>query len=89
MKLGEVISIQIATNSDTKLESVLQMGLEGGRYYNRTGTYSDQHDESREATLIESEALEALARDYQIEIRAQIITSGIVRVGDSIESLPA
>jgi MOSC domain-containing protein YiiM len=156
MKLGEVVSIQIAASLDMKLANVYQakavagMGLEGDRYYNRTGTYSDKHDESHEATLIEIEALEALARDYKIEInsaesrrnittqgvalnhlvgkefkigeavmrgirlcepcthleetcgkavrkglihrgglRAQIITSGLVCVGDSIESLPS
>lgn len=156
MKPGIVVSIQIASNATDKLNNVEQiralegMGLEGDRYYNRTGTYSDKHDASREATLIESEALEALASDYHIELnsaesrrnittrgvalnhlvgkefkvgeavfrgirlcepcthleelsgkpvskglihrgglRAQIVKSGLVRVGDSIESLPS
>jgi len=126
------------------------MGLEGDRYYNRTGTYSDKHDESREATFIESEALEALAKDYSVDLkgtesqrnistcgvalnhlvgkefkvgeavfrgirlcepcthleevsgkaarkglihrgglRAQIVKSGLIHVGDEIESLPS
>jgi hypothetical protein len=69
-KLGEVLSIQIAPQSESLPQSVDQvravagMGLEGDRYYLRTGTYSKKHDESREATLIESEALEALEREY-------------------------
>ncbi len=156
MKLGEVVSIQITPDGAGKLSNTGQVravagvGLEGDRYYNRTGTYSNKHNESREATFIETEALEALARDYEIELagvesrrnittrgvalndlvgkefrageavfrgirlcepcthleelsgkkvmeglihrgglRAQIVNSGLVRVGDAIESLPA
>ena len=156
MKLGTVLSIQIAPNGTDSLRNLEQinaiecMGLEGDRYYNRTGTYSNKHDESREATFIESEALEALAKDYNVELkgtesrrnistrgvalnhlvgkefkvgeavfrgirlcepcthleevsgkparkglihrgglRAQIIKSGMIQVGDEIESLPA
>jgi MOSC domain-containing protein YiiM len=88
MKAGSVLSIQIAPNGTDKLRNIDQvnaiegMGLEGDRYYNRTGTYSDKHDESREATFIESEALDALAKDYKIELdgtesRRNISTRGI------------
>jgi len=156
MKLGTVLSIQVAPNGTDSLRNLEQinaiegMGLEGDRYYNRTGTYSNKHDESREATFIESEALEALAKDYNVELkgtesrrnistrgvalnhlvgkefkvgeavfrgirlcepcthleevsgkparkglihrgglRAQIVKSGMIQVGDEIESLPA
>ena len=156
MKLGTVLSIQIAPNGTDSLRNLEQinaiegMGLEGDRYYNRTGTYSNKHDESREATFIESEALEALVKDYNVELkgtesrrnistrgvalnhlvgkefkvgeavfrgirlcepcthleevsgkparkglihrgglRAQIVKSGMIQVGDEIESLPA
>ena len=156
MKLGTVLSIHVAASRSDMLRNLEQvkavagMGLEGDRYYNRTGTYSDKHDESREATFIESEALEALAKDYKIELlgtesrrnistsgvalnhlvgkefkvgeaifrgirlcepcthleevsgkparkglihrgglRAQIVKSGLIRVGDEVESLPA
>jgi MOSC domain-containing protein YiiM len=88
MKLGEVVSIQIAPDATDELENIKQikavegMGLEGDRYYKRTGTYSNKHDESREATFIESEALEALASDYHIELkgaesRRNISTRGV------------
>lgn len=88
MKLGEVVSIQIAPNATDMLKKIEQVravegkGLEGDRYYNRTGTYSDKHDESREATFIESEALEALASDYLVELnsaesRRNISTRGV------------
>lgn len=88
MKLGKVLSIQVAANRTDKLRNVEQikaiegMGLEGDRYYNRTGTYSEKHDESREATFIETEALEALAKDYKVELkdtesRRNISTRGV------------
>ena len=87
-KLGEVLSIQITPQSESLPQSVDQvravagMGLEGDRYYLRTGTYSKKHDESREATLIESEALEALEREYghklsATESRRNITTRGV------------
>jgi len=48
MKLGTLLSIQIAPNAIGKLtnleqvEAIQGMGLAGDRYYNRTGTYSKQ-----------------------------------------------
>jgi MOSC domain-containing protein YiiM len=88
MKLGKVLSIQIAPNAVDKLNNLEQVqavagkGLEGDRYYNRTGTYSNKHDESREATFIEAEALEALGSEYRIELngaesRRNITTRGV------------
>ncbi len=74
MKLGTILSIQIAPNASERLTSLQQinavagMGLEGDRYYTRSGTYSNKHDESREATFIEAEALEALTKDYRLEL---------------------
>ncbi|MGZ6346443.1 MAG: MOSC domain-containing protein [Anaerolineales bacterium] len=88
MKPGEVVSIQIAAHASEALrnvehvKAVAGMGLEGDRYYERTGTYSKDHNESREATFVESEALEALARDYDIQLsglesRRNVTTRGI------------
>ena len=74
MKLGTVVSIQIAPAANDPLQNLEQvravegLGLEGDRYYNRIGTYSNKHDESREATFIESEALAALTGDYHVEL---------------------
>jgi MOSC domain-containing protein YiiM len=104
MKIGEIVSIQIAPDGAAKLtniekvNAVAGMGLEGDRYYERRGTYSNKHDESREATFIESEALEALANDYHIELsgmesRRNITTRGVAlnhlvgqefRVGEAV-----
>ena len=88
MKLGTVLSIQIATNATQRLtnlqevKAVAGMGLKADRYYTRTGTYSNKHDESREATFIEAESLEALATDYHVqftgpESRRNITTQGV------------
>jgi MOSC domain-containing protein YiiM len=71
---GMIVSIQVASTASEPLVSLQQvnvvagLGLEGDRYYTRTGTYSKKHDESREATFIEAEALDALSRDYHVEL---------------------
>ncbi len=76
MNLGKVLSIQIASGAAEPLTTLPQvraikgLGLEGDRYYKRTGTYSNKHDESREATFVKAEALEALANDYHLELNA-------------------
>lgn len=65
--------------SEAKL--VAGQGLDGDRYKLGTGTYSG-HPDIREATLIESEALEALLRDYGVELlphehRRNLTTRGV------------
>lgn len=57
-------------------------GLEGDRYFQRTGTYSAKDGADRELTLIEVEAIEALERDYGIaldptETRRNVATRGV------------
>jgi len=72
--MGNVVSIQIVPDGGASLVSAEQVkavagqGLEGDRYFHKTGTYSKKHDPSREATFIEAEALEALGRDYGLEL---------------------
>jgi MOSC domain-containing protein YiiM len=56
-------------------------GLEGDRYFEASGTYSDSPGPGREVTLIESEAIEAMARDNGITIpegasRRNVVTRG-------------
>lgn len=56
-------------------------GLEGDRYYLRTGTYSNRGDRGRELTLIESEAIQALQAETGIELppgatRRNLVTRG-------------
>lgn len=64
------------------VRAVAGRGLEGDRYFLRTGTYSRKDGADREITLIESEALDALARDYGLtidvsETRRNVVTRGV------------
>lgn len=43
-------------------------GLEGDRYFEGQGTYSGTKGSGRSVTLIEEESLEALARDYGVQL---------------------
>jgi MOSC domain-containing protein YiiM len=88
MGKGSVVSIHIAaaaaapTKEVTEVHAVVGKGLEGDRYFSGTGTYSKPGASSAKVTLIEIEALEALKRDYGIELkpeesRRNIVTSGV------------
>ena len=67
---GELLGIFIADHKGEDLHSVAEIeaaagqGLVGDRYCVREG----QNKPSREVTLIEVEALDALARDYQLTL---------------------
>ena len=66
----------------TQTRAIAGRGLEGDRYFNQTGTYSNSPKPGREVTLIESEAIEALERDLKIRLeprdsRRNIITRGV------------
>src|SRR5213594_1988275 len=84
---GEVVSIHIADKAEARVRSVDHVravpgkGLEGDRYFLESGTYSDRPGPGREVTLIESEAIEAMARDNQLaiapgEARRNVVTRG-------------
>ena len=88
MWTGEVVSIHIAPSAAERMISVKEVralrgkGLEGDRYFNEVGTYSDKPGPDREVTLIEIEAVEALKRDSKIELdpgecRRNIVTRGV------------
>jgi MOSC domain-containing protein YiiM len=74
MEQGTIVSIHVAQAGGAAMESitnalvVIGRGLDGDRYHSRTGTYSNRPGSGRDVTLIESEVLEALQRDYGIEI---------------------
>lgn len=75
MSKGTVESIHIASAAEGPPQSVAQAaaipgaGLEGDRYALKLGTFYKPTPD-RELTLIEAEAIEAMARDYQIELAA-------------------
>ena len=53
-------------------------GLQGDRYFAGLGTYSNNPGSGRHVTLIEIEAIEALQREYQVEIEASLSRRNIV-----------
>src|SRR2546429_4868080 len=85
---GEVVSIHIAPKAEDSMRSTHSVraipgkGLEGDRYFKATGTYSDRPGPAREITLIESEAIAAVARDNDLAIspgdaRRNVVTQGV------------
>ena len=90
---GVVVSLHIAPVASEPPVSVNEVravpgrGLEGDRYFKRTGTYSDKPGPggaapAREVTLIEIEAIEALDREAGIKLdpgdsRRNIVTRGV------------
>jgi len=86
---GTVVSVSIARNASQPMEALRQVravagrGLEGDRYFNKEGTFSDNPNATgRQVTLIEAEAIEALERDYRVtmdakDARRNIVTSGV------------
>ena len=84
---GLVVSLHIAPVGAAPMQSVRSVsavagsGLDGDRYFTRSGTYSNEPGTGRHVTLIEIEAIEALKRDYGVEIepgqtRRNIVTRG-------------
>jgi MOSC domain-containing protein YiiM len=75
MSNGTVESIYVASAAEGPTQAVGQVvaipgaGLEGDRYALKVGTFYKPAPD-RELTLIEAEAIEALRRDYQIELAA-------------------
>lgn len=70
------------------VRAVAGKGLEGDRYAVAVGTFSDQPGPSREVTLIEVEAIEAVNREHQLALspadaRRNIVTRG-VRLNDLV-----
>jgi MOSC domain-containing protein YiiM len=85
---GEVVSIFIApeegapTVEVTEIRAVEGAGLEGDRYFSKSGTMSKKNKPERQVTLIESEAIDAVTRDYDIDFglgdsRRNIVTRGV------------
>jgi MOSC domain-containing protein YiiM len=65
-----------------RIEAVAGRGLVGDRYYLKEGTFSGKDGPDREVTLIESEALEGCAREYEIALqpdqgRRNLLTRGV------------
>jgi len=87
MSNGVVESIYIASAAQGPMQSVAEVtaipgaGLEGDRYALKLGTFF-KPEPDYELTLIEAEAIEALCRDYGIELaagdaRRNLVTRGV------------
>ena len=85
---GSVVSIQIAPAAAAPMvtldhvEAVAGKVLAGDRYFHRAGTHSERPGSGRQVTLIEGEAVEAIAREAGIEIppaasRRNLTTRGV------------
>jgi MOSC domain-containing protein YiiM len=86
---GKLIGIRVASEAKgdmrevDNIEALAGQGLAGDRYAELKGAFQRGRIEpSQEVTLIESEAIEAAARDYQLEInhattRRNLLTSGV------------
>ena len=68
--------------SVAEVEAIAGRGLFGDRYFQQQGTFTKPDSPDREVTLIEIEALEALARETEITLRPgqarrNLVTRGV------------
>jgi MOSC domain-containing protein YiiM len=72
---GQLIGIFVAKHKSNDLQAVERAeavpgrGLAGDRYFRKEGTFSDKDGPDREVTLIEAEALDGVAREYELTLR--------------------
>jgi MOSC domain-containing protein YiiM len=85
---GQLTAIFIAAKKGidlqplAKVEAIPGRGLVGDRYFAKEGTFSAKDGPDREVTLIEAEALEGLAHEYEITLepfqaRRNLLTRGV------------
>lgn len=85
---ARILSLHIAAAAGAAMQSVVHAlavpgrGLDGDRYFHERGTWSGHPGTGRQITLIESEALEALAPESAItlapaSVRRNIVTQGV------------
>ena len=90
---GSVVSLQITTAEGAPMFPIQEAhaipgrGIEGDRYYLGTGHFSKQGKESYEITLIETEALEGLRREYGCELSPLNARRNIATVGVPLNHL--
>lgn len=88
MSTGTVEAIFVAPSGAApampvrEVRAITSRGLEGDRYFLKNGTFSQKSQSYQQATFIEIEAIEALAREEGIELspgdsRRNIITRGV------------
>jgi|SRR5439155_12227109 len=91
--LGSVVAIHLANASGApmscvdEVEAVAGRGLRGDRYFKGEGTFSRASEPGREVTLVESEAIEAAAREAAIDFRSTDSRRNVVTRGVSLNDL--
>lgn len=89
---GEVVSIHTAPAAGeamtnlAEVEAIENKGLDGDRYAEKIGTHSKAAGVQRQVTFIESEVLDLLKREHDIELsgalsRRNIVTRGVQLMG--------
>ena len=85
--MGTVAAIFVAPSAEAPMKEILTaelqagLGIVGDRYHAGAGTWSkpgDEHIAKRQVTLIESEAIDAVVRDFNIAIEASDSRRNIV-----------
>lgn len=85
---GTLVSIHIAREAAAPIQTLPEArvvpgkGIEGDRYFDGRGTWSDHPGAGREVTLIEAEAIEAVRRERGLELaphdaRRNLVTRGV------------
>lgn len=85
---GEVVSIHVASGAgqpmreEREVEAIAGEGLAGDRYLGGGGKFGDKVGPGRQVTLVETEAIEALEREYGVKLapgesRRNILTRGV------------
>lgn len=90
---GDVHAIHLAAGEGeptypvSSVRAIPGRGLEGDRYFNLKGSFSRRPDPGREVTLVELEAIEALANDYGIPLEAGATRRNITTRGVPLNHL--
>jgi MOSC domain-containing protein YiiM len=84
---ARVVSLHIASYGAAPMQSVTTVtavagrGIVGDRYFTQSGTYSNHPGNGRAVTLIEIEAIEALARECDVHLAAGTVRRNLVTHG--------
>ena len=90
---GGVVSLHIASSAGAEMRALTEVlavagrGIEGDRYFTQSGTYSNHPGTGRAITLIEMEAIEALAREYDVHLAAGLARRNVVTRGVDLNHL--
>ena len=90
---GKVVSIHVtalgsgAMRAVPEVRAVRGRGLEGDRYFLKTGSYTERKGTGRQVTLIEVESIDALAKDYRLTIHAKDSRRNIAVSGVALNHL--